>query len=657
MNNRCFYESSIDSFLVTPPDEILGTLSRRNTFDLQTTQRFAWIEQIQILRAQLGGLPGSLFFEFSIPRMGRRADVVLLVGSLLIILEFKVGKEKYLQEDRDQVLDYALDFKNFHAGSHQLRIAPVLVATEAPEQASSLARFPDGVYEPILANKNNLGRILHSLIDQAGEFSLSAKEWVESGYRPTPTIIEAAQALYRGHSVQEISRSDAGAHNLSVTSSEVHRIIELCRRERRKAICFVTGVPGAGKTLAGLNIANSRQSADVEASAVFLSGNGPLVDVLREALARDESARARDAGQKRSKAAALREIKSFIQNVHHFRDSTLDDLTMPPPEHVAIFDEAQRAWDREMASRFMRTKRGRPDFDQSEPEYLISVMDRHKDWAVIVCLVGSGQEIHTGEAGIAEWFRAIGTRFQQWGVYVPSLASGVGFSDEVLDLLDGISAKESTNTLHLQVSLRSYRAEKVSALVGHLLEQNEDEARRLVYEVSSTFPLALTRDVDTAKKWVREHARGTERSGVVASSKAQRLRSHAIDVRVSVDPRIWFLNPKDDVRSSTFLEDVGTEFQVQGLELDWTCLVWDGDLRLTGRKWAFHDFIGTRWNQIRDFRRQVFLKNAYRVLLTRARQGMVICVPHGNSRDATRQRAFYDGTFEYLRELGISLLA
>jgi hypothetical protein len=346
-------------------------------------------------------------------------------------------------------------------------------------------------------------------------------------------------------------------------------------------------------------------------------------------------------------------VKVFIQNVHHFRDEAIRDRN-PPVEHVAIFDEAQRAWTREMTSNFMRRKKGVPDFSQSEPQFLVSYMDRHADWSVVVCLVGGGQEINTGEAGIDAWLQAVKAQFPDWRMHISSrLTDSEYAAGQALDVIRDRPNTTFDDCLHLGVSMRSFRAENVSAFVKAVLDREIADAANAFSLLAARYPIAIARELDTAKQWVRDHARGSERYGLVTSSKAFRLKPHAIDVRVKVDPVSWFLNGKDDIRSSYYLEDAATEFQVQGLELDWSCVTWDADLRLHSRGWSFHDFRGSRWVNVNSVENRRYLLNAYRVLLTRARQGMVIFVPPGNRSDSTRQPEYYDMTFAYLRDLGL----
>ncbi|MGE3803951.1 MAG: DUF2075 domain-containing protein [Gemmataceae bacterium] len=656
--SRAWYAESITEFLRVDCESIIGRLATNSEFAILPGQRDAWLEQVKLLQEQLTGLEGSILLEFSIPRMGKRVDVILLLSPIIFVLEFKVGETLFDRAAIEQVWDYALDLKNFHAASHSAPVIPVLVPTAASDSKPvELRADDDNLYRPIASHPSSVRTTIDLALHTIRGLTLDEQNWPHAPYRPTPTIIEAARVLYAHHSVEAIARYDAGAQNLRLTSSRIEYLVDEARTKRRKQICFVTGVPGAGKTLVGLNVATLRRAAEPEMNAVFLSGNGPLVAVLREALTQDEVAHQRSRGNAVRKGKVAESVKAFIQNVHHFRDDVLEDVG-PPTEHVAIFDEAQRAWDLEKTADFMRRKKNRPGFSQSEPEFLISSMDRHRDWAVIVCLVGGGQEINTGEAGIQTWIEAVGAKFPHWHMHISTRLNESEYaSGKVLDCVRERPNTHFDDSLHLAVSMRSFRAENVSDFVKALLDCKVAHAREVFAQLVSSYPIVLTRSLRTAKQWVRARARGTERFGLVASSKAQRLKPEAIDVRVKVNPVHWFLKDKDDTRSSYYMEDAATEFHVQGLELDWACVAWDADLRFNSGEWSHHQFRGDRWCRIAKIDSQRFLRNAYRVLLTRARQGMVIYVPTGEESDSTRSPSFYDSTYEYLDELGIPTLS
>ena len=656
---RHYYSDSITGFLKSTDYEILGKLASDNDFDLGQSQRDAWLEEIKILRDVLFPHQGSVYFEYSIPRMGKRIDVVLLIGSVIFVLEFKIGETEFTSGAIDQVCDYALDLKNFHETSHEQFIAPILIATEAENISTAIAATPqnDKLLLPVKCNTELLGQVITEILRFVEGDDIDPAKWEVGRYCPTPTIIEAATALYNGHSVSDISRSDANAINLSQTSEAISQIICSSKENSHKSLCFVTGVPGSGKTLVGLNIANSHSDESNDLYSVFLSGNGPLVAILREALTRDKVRHEKERGVKIKKGEAMSKVKSFIKNVLHFRDECLVDSKRPPIEHVVLFDEAQRAWDMGKTTDFMKRKKKTPNFNKSEPEFLISCLDRHLDWAVIVCLVGGGQEINTGEAGISEWIESLNRSFPDWHFYISSQLTDSEYgAGRVLEEIKSRPNVVYKDELHLAVSMRSFRAEHVSLLVKQLLDLDATGSRSTLEKVNPKYPMAITRDLAKAKQWLKKQARGSERYGIVVSSQAERLKPHAIDVKSPMDPIHWFLDGKEDVRSSYYLEDVATEFDVQGLELDWACVTWDGDFRYTKNGWEHRSFCGARWKNINKPERQNYLKNAYRVLLTRARQGMVIVVPSGDSEDPTRSPKFYDPTFEYLKEIGFAVI-
>ena len=658
--SRAFYSSDIANFIRAEPSSILGRLTENSGFSIETTQRNAWRSQISILQNQFVQFAGRgwLFFEFVVPRLGKRIDVLALIDHVIFVIEFKVGESIFNRSAIDQVWDYALDLKNFHETSHHCAIAPILLATNAKNVSGivSASRHNDGVFQPINTSPELLEDTINTILQLSPGVQIDASTWEAGRYRPTPTIIEAASALYGSHSVAELSRSDAGEKNLAKTSVAIGNLIDVAKSARKKAICFITGVPGAGKTLVGLDVATKHMDAKSDLHSVYLSGNGPLVSILREALTRDEVARKKVIGQKLRKGEARKAVEAFIQNVHHFRDAYLTD-EQPPVDHVVIFDEAQRAWTLEQTSQFMARKKGRPDFNQSEPDFLISCLDRHPDWSVVICLVGGGQEINTGEAGIGEWLRAIHDHYPEWEVHIsPHLQDSEYGAGTALTMLENRKNVHYNEDLHLAVSMRSFRAEHVSTFVKYLLDRKLESARSVLQQVVSKYPIVVTRDLDKAKNWLRTKARGSERFGMVVSSQAQRLKPHAIDVKSPMDPIHWFLDEKDDVRSSYYLEDVATEFHVQGLELDWACVVWDADLRFGQQEWEFRSFVGSKWQKIHAAHRQMYLKNAYRVLLTRARQGMVIVVPPGDHNDPTRDPSFYDPIYAYLIDIGLTAI-
>jgi hypothetical protein len=642
---RADFSATVEEFLRLPVDAVVGQLVRNSlAAATEAEQVTAWRGEIAQLQEALAGFRGAVMLEFHIPRFGRRADAVFLSGAVVFVLEFKTSPEPG-RAALHQAWDYALDLKYFHAASHAAPIVPLVVAPGA-RSVAELRLGSDGVYEPFAIAPEALPGVLAAALAAHPGAALEADAWAAAPYRPTPGILEAARALYARHTVRDIARFDAGADNLSRTTRRLEELLAHAQRERRKLLCLVTGVPGAGKTLAGLNLATQHARNDAT-HAIFLSGNDPLVAVLTEALARDEKDRSHT-----GIGDARRKVKSFLQNVRHFRDEGLRDLR-PPHEHIAVFDEAQRAWSRDQLARFMARRRHREGFDQSEPEVLLAYMARHPDWAAVVGLVGGGQEINTGEAGIGAWLEAAAGSPAGWDIHIsPNLQDSEYAARGALERAVERGLVRFDEDLHLAVSLRSFRAESLSAFVKALLDLERDAARRHLASLRE-YPLAVTRDLQHARNWLRAHARSSERYGLLTSSKALRLKPHAIDVRVDVDPVHYFLGGPSDTRSSWYLEDAASEFVVQGLELDWACVTWDADLRRCEEGWCFRDFRGERWTQIHKAENQAYLKNAYRVLLTRARQGLVIFVPPGDAADPTRDPAFYNATFDYLTGLGL----
>lgn len=652
---RAYYSNSIEDFLTDTQASILGELSLNHTNrTLEDLQKNAWVKQIQILKEQLEGIEGEIYFEFAIPRMGKRVDNIIIIGNVVFVVEFKVGDGGYEKYAIEQVIDYTIDLNNFHEGSHNIQLIPVLVATNANSEITDIDNVSD--FSTVAkANKSNLKEVLNSFLNST-KIPVDIERWENSIYKPTPTIVEAAQALYRGHNVKEITRSDSGAINLSKTADCINRIVEKSKKENLKSICFVTGVPGAGKTLAGLNIANERMNADKDEHAVFLSGNGPLVQVLREALTRDEVLTSKENGDNLTKKQAAIKANAFIQNIHHFRDEYLNDKK-PPIEKVVVFDEAQRAWTKHQTSSFMKRKKGIDDFEMSEPEFLIDVMNRHSDWCTIICLIGGGQEINTGEAGLEEWISALKEHYSDWNINYSNLISendNYIKSNEIRNWIRNNG--QSEEELHLAVSVRSFRSEKLSSFIHELLDINKEIAISLHDEIKDDYPILVTRDIVKAKEWLRNKSKGTERIGLISSSGARRLRPLGIDVKNEISAPNWFLNKSADIRSSYFLEEIATEFDIQGLEIDWACIAWGANFHMNDTSWKYQNFKGTKWQNINQEVDKEYLKNTYRVLLTRARQGMVIFIPKGSDIDHTRPSEFYDKTFEYLKEIGIKEL-
>ncbi len=650
MPQRALYSSSLVEFLTESTDSIIGKITQQHSQHIEFLQTGAWQVQIEILQQALKPLDsGHLLFEAQIPRMGRRADVVLIYQNVIFVIECKIGAQHFHAQDLRQAHGYALDLHHFHADSHNKMIVPMLLASKATNAQLKLSNTIDNVFHPVKVTPQTLlSAIELCTLHMPTRPSVVIECWLKAGYHPTPTIIEAAQALYANHDVNDISRNDAGAVNLEITSQRIQDIVHQAKLKQQKAICFVTGVPGAGKTLVGLNIATSHQHLHDDEHAVFLSGNGPLVEVLTEALARDAIER----GSLYSKAHELRSAEAKIQNIHRFRDESLKDLTAAPPEKVVIFDEAQRAWDLASTAKFMTQKRGQKAFNQSEPDFLISVMDRHCDWCVIVALIGGGQEINTGEAGLQGWVDALVSRYPHWSVHFSDKLSQIEYAGRDV-CFAGIKNAYAEPSLHLSTSMRSFRAETLSHMIHYLIANEADKAAGCYQKFSANFSIKVTRDLTSAKNWIKNQARANETKGLIASSGGIRLKPEGIFVKNRLAAADWFLNSPEDVRSCHYLEDVATEFDIQGLELDWSIVAWDTDYRYRKGRFEHWKFTGSSWKQRNKEEQKRYLENAYRVLLTRARQGLIVFVPKGDEQDDTRLPEFYDETYDYLVACGL----
>ncbi|MCR5249242.1 MAG: DUF2075 domain-containing protein [Lachnospiraceae bacterium] len=707
-NPRCLYENDIDSFLAMDKDSVFGKLCERYHGDAQTTTREAWEGEIEILQKELipwKGSEGHIVFEYDIPRLGKRIDVVLLLRGIVFCLEFKVGESVIHEADLDQVLDYALDLKNFHKFSRDRLIVPILIATKYPGRTTLIQEsvYDDRVVNPLRTGAGRIAETIEEVLRNYPDEGSVDKNWIISPYAPTPTIIEAARTLYESHSVEDITKHEADDVTTDKTIAYILDVIHKSRERGEKSICFVTGVPGAGKTLVGLDVAvkQTYQGSDKpveDEGAVYLSGNGPLVAVLNEALARDNFAKCNERGEKKKLTDSRREVGKFIQIIHRYRDNMLAKIKNPVEngvleidpekavrqkgsgygevEHVAIFDEAQRSWTHKRLADYLKrggtygNKLKVPNFPMSEAAFLIWSLDQREDWATIVCLVGGGQEINTGEAGISEWISALNDRFPYWKVYIsPQLTEPEYAEGKVNELLKDNPNVTYSESLHLGVTLRSYRAEKLSAFVHSLLAV-DGNAAGIYAQIKENYPIVLTRDMEKARRWLHKKVRGNERTGVLITKESARYKPLGIHVLLSDDENAvhWFLDDKKDTRSSNFLEDAATEIQVQGLELDFTCLLWDADMRFENGQWQYYCWNRqkSQWAKLEGSseskqEKMKYMLNAYRVLLTRARAGMIICIPEGNAHktasgfweDSTRLPEYYDGTYRYLKELGI----
>ena len=704
------YASTISGFFNKSESEIVHILTENNEFSsTRRTTMDSWHEEVRSIQKALADYKeedGFIAFEYTIPRVGGRIDCVIGLRGILFVLEFKTGEEQNADTDKEQLEQYVIDLKNFHFESYDIPIAPIWVV---PKAELELCR----IYKPssnkqlfsmaTVCDKTIADCFKRILTKDLGRLEpINMNNWLNSPYCPTTSIIDAARKLYAHNRVEEINRSDAKGEDLIRTTNILLELINRAKTYNEKYLCLVTGVPGAGKTLIGLSVATIRQEEEEiesgkENRSVYLSGNRPLVMVLQEALARDAYAREMEIitlqlgrtpkkSELKSNGITKPEIKSkikqFIQPIPSWRKEYLKGISVSgtggdailikddnyaykgngefyiPYDHVSIYDEAQRAWEAKENASYVRKKEAHlKNFPEwSEPRFLISCMDRHEDWAVYICLIGNGQDINHGEAGTAEWLRSI-KHFSHWKTYAPA---DIMKDPEVAKELPGVNI-EYLAGLHLSTDLRSIRAENLAQFVDDLLNFRKEHAASLLQELNR-YPIRITRDINTAKAWIKQHARDDERYGALASSKGQRLKPDALTLLPpnSSESEVthWFLGDNKDVNSSYYMEEVATEFQVQGLEVDWALVAWDADMRYdkATSSWKQYSFRGSKWMNINDPKIRKYQINAYRVILTRARRGMVIYVPKGSPEDHTRNPKFYDGTYQYFKQLGIQEL-
>ena len=651
---KAYYCNSIPGFIRDNSTSIIGQLVR-HSFEVNKDQSDAWENQISELQRRLEacGMEGDIIFEYDIVRLGKRIDVILLIRHMVFSLEFKNGKKAFTAQDAQQAEDYAIDIKNFHKESEDLYVCPILIATDAAPYAKQQSSecYPD---KQVHLQRENIETLIPKISDISNMYGddgeIDFEKWFNSPYYPTPTIIAAAVEAYSSHNLSEIAQSEAGQENINDCESKIYEVISYAEQNKKKCVCFVTGVPGAGKTLVGLDVVAKNLDRGDGSLSVYLSGNGPLVEVLREALKR--SVKEKKQFNRETETA----INALIQSSYAFKKDNASH-NRPTAENILIFDEAQRVWNQEK----MRRKHDDPAMAVSEPHLLFSIMDRHQDWAVMICLVGLGQDIYDGEVGINEWFRCGIEDYTDWELfYSPEIFSQVEDKNIDRELIEGCARCHQLAELHLKTSIRSFRADKQCQFVDSLLDNNPKRTADVYKLISEKYPVYLTRNYELAKKWVRAQVRGSQRCGVLACSSAQRLKPEGIYVPTDIDVKNWFLAPSDDLRSSNMLEVVASEFKVQGLEIDWAIVCWDADLRRnkTGDDWDHYTFRGTKWNRRNKPEQKRYLVNSYRVLLTRARQGMVIFVPTGvdPDEDPTRNYAYYDGIYNYLKSCGIQEL-
>ena len=640
---RAWFAATGATFLGMAPEQPLGVLAAAQLAVgfAGTPQQFqAWTEQIAVLRAVMQPA-WTLALEYGLLRLEKRIDAVILTDRAILVLEFKIGAPT--RAGLAEADDYALDLRDFHAGSRAHAIVPILGAGAGgfrpPAQPWLLPTLPT---EPLCCGAAGLADCIAWVQASLAPspVPLDGAAWLAAAYKPVPSIIEAATMLYARNGVGEIAAARADAANLTRTSAAIARQVAAAQAAGDKRVVFVTGIPGAGKTLCGLNAVFGRAE---QAAAAFLTGNVPLVTVLRAALARDAVAR-----RECSRAEAERRVAQRLQNVHRFLEDNALAPDRAPPDRLIVFDEAQRAWDAAKAVLGTRNKPSR--LTDSEPWHALEIMGRQPGWAVIVALIGAGQEINTGEAGVAEWGRVIATDPRWQAAAAPVLRD----HPEPMQRLDAVPAARflAEPDLDLTVPLRSVRESAGAAWVAAVLVGDAEAARRIA--AAAELPYFLTRDLTALRDGLRRSARGRRGCGIVASAGARRLRAEGLGVQVP-DVADWFLNRWPDVRSAEALETFATEYDCQGLELDVVGLAWGGDFLRAGGDWQARAFVGDRWQRAtKDFH---FIRNTYRVLLTRARYETIIWVPEGSPAEApfhdpTRPAAEYNAIAAFLAACG-----
>ncbi|UFN51170.1 DUF2075 domain-containing protein [Roseomonas sp. OT10] len=629
----------------------LSAAQARRGLDATYAQLAAWEAAAAVLRdavAACGGEGWTVAFEYELLRLEKRIDAVVLTDRAILVLEFK--GEGFSAADLRQVEDYALDLRDFHAGSRAHPIVPILVPQLGPDpRPVQPVLLWHGVVPALRTGASGLPGLLRWVQSSIPPPSapLDGAAWLAAAYRPVPTIVEAATMLYARHGVAEIAAARSDAANLTRTTAAIGRALEAARRDGARVVIFVTGIPGAGKTLCGLNAVFGAARQD---GAAFLTGNAPLVAVLRAALARDAVARG-ECGR----GEAERRVRMALQNVHAFlAEHATDPQRRPPPERLIVFDEAQRAWDAAQAGR--DTLRRKAVLTASEPAHTLEIMARTEGWSAVVALIGQGQEINTGEAGLLEWGRCLAADGGWRAVAAPRVLEGA-------DPAQRLAAERPPwlsldPDLDLTVPIRGIRSAAVAPWVEALLDGRFAEAARIAATAEGGLPVFLTRDLSELRAALRGLARGERRAGILRSAGARRLRGEGFGEEVPADAvPDWFLNRWPDVRASDALETGATEYACQGLELDVAGLAWGGDFLAAPGGWTARRFVGTAWQAVRQPRERDFIRNTYRVLLTRARYETVVWVPRGDAGDRTRQPAEMDLVAGRLLSCGVRPMA
>lgn len=663
---RTYYDSSIEDFVACKhPEDIVEFLTESDehsdSYQLHL-QKNAWANQVRILKKYLKDKKGYIIIEYVLSRLNMRIDVVLLMDNVIYSLEFKNNEVSFLDGDIDQASAYGYALKNFYEFNRDKYVVPILIATKAPDSECSKSADLgiDKLFSLIKTNENKMDQYIDQIRSKYGSEVICNEEefnkFINSPFKPNPTIIQSARSIYMNNQVDEFFKFDAGEENLKITELTVEEIVKEAQTEKKKIICFVSGVPGAGKTLVGLDLAGKSRNGennDLPAS-VFFSGNGPLINVLTEALGRD--ALRQHPEKYSSKYKAVNDVKVFIQDLHALKQEIISSKHQVVEENVLIFDEAQRVWDKEQLKTWL-VKKGADEsfYGLSEADLLLNTF-KEKEWGVIVALVGLGQDIHNGENGLSVWFDSLLNTHNDWNIRL----SKEIFNQTADDLYDYVESIMNCQRvvdcpgLYLKTCIRTPRARNLSEFSEALLN-NEPEKAKNALEKFANYPICITRDLKNAEQFILNNKQRKERYGKLCSSNSKILgkNSHSFDNIDNWHFANWMLD-ESGRDSSNSLVFAASEFNIQGLEIDWSLLGWDMDMYYANGEWHEQKMLTPkRFIESTEIQKKHIL-NSYRVLLTRARKGMIIYIPKaGEYEDKYGVSQFFDTTYEYLKSCGI----
>lgn len=663
---RTYYESTIEDFALNQnPIDIVDFLVESDEYTEPYQlhlQKGAWSNQIKILKKYLQDKKGYIIFEYVLSRVNMRIDVVLLMDDIVYSLEFKNNEVTFNDDDINQADGYGYALKNFYEVNRNKYVVPILIATKAPDSicSSGADLGIDKLFSLFKANTNKMEQYIDLIGSKYGSDIIYTEEefeeWVNSPFKPNPTIIQSARSIYMNNQVDEFFKFDAGEENLKITESTVEEIIKEARDNKKKIICFVSGVPGAGKTLVGLDIAGKTRNKDNDdmPEAVFFSGNGPLINVLTEALGRD--AMKANPEKFSNKNRAVNDVKTFIQDLHAFKQDIISSKKRVIDENVLIFDEAQRVWDEEQLEKWLE-KKGADEsyFGNSEADLLLSTFDK-KEWGVIVALVGLGQDIHTGEDGLGVWFNSLLNKKTGWDIRLSNeiFEQRADKLDAYIDSIKNCDRVKECPGLYLKTCIRTPRAKNLSEFSEALLNNRPEDAKKAL-EKFDDYPICITRNLKHAEQFLLDNTLRKERCGKLCSSNSKILGrySHSFDNIDNWHFANWMLD-ESGRDSSNSLVFAASEFNIQGLEIDWTLLGWDMDMYYHNGEWHEQKMLTPKRFKESTKVQKKHILNSYRVLLTRARKGMIIYIPKaGDYEDNYAVSDYFDSTYEYLKSCGI----